>query len=1003
MSTSASAGKKDWSPPLVFAEYQLLWLLGRGGMGEVYLGHDKLLDRPVAIKFISAVAPDDRIKEQYLMEARAAARLQHPNVVTVHRVGEIDGRLYIVAEYVRGQTLELVQKPLPWQQALELGVGLARGLAEAHHRGIIHRDIKPGNVILADSGEIKLLDFGLAKCMERSGSLAIPIGPVEITGDTVAPTIDITDPGQVARVVSQAQDIQVRAGPMPVSLRQYGGRGPVFSQRRSQPRKSPSGDGTKSSGYNRRTAITSSIKGTPMYMAPEVLMGLAASRRSDVYSMGALLFEMCAGVPPHYDVPVDQLQAVVPKRDAPPLGHIAPSVDPRFGAVIDRCLRRNAAERFASGEQLLAALEEILPAAIETVPEGNPYRGLWAFEDDHRALFFGRRGEIGTLLDRLRTDPCVLISAESGIGKTSLCRAGLVPLVRDGLLDASRSWRILCVAVGRQPLRSLLAGLGSLLETSEAELYDRIVADPNTLLDTVRERLPEGVGLLVFVDQLEELVTCPNVEEARLLAMTLGSLLVRTPQLRLLMAVRSDYVGRVGALPGLAEAASRCLYVLRPLGPERLREIVTNPAHAKGVRFETPALVATLVDASAKCDGSLPLLQLTLAELWEARDGSVITQAALEAIGGLAGTLARHADHVIGSMLAERRHVARRLLCTLVAPSGNIRSCSEAKLQELDSAALGVLDVLVRARLVFVRSTPDGAVYELAHPALLDGWPTLRRWLADSEALSTSREGAERLRDSPSKPRALDRSRLRFNVIAGALGLSAAVYGGMTLRTSLLQRQQVAAYVQQGQRELTVARSLQAELMQLTEQALAAFAQQRTEESEQLLGRAHVAAVSADRAYGRASHQLEAALNINGGRTDLRDALADILYERALSAEADHQEGLVEELLQRLALYDSSGQRRQRWSRPAHVTLTSTPEAASVHVTRLTADAQKRWSVVTTWSLGSTPLSRVELEAGPYIFVVSAPGFMPMRHSRIISRATDIEQYLTLAKLTPGP
>jgi serine/threonine protein kinase len=116
-------------------------------MGEVYLGHDMLLDRAVAIKFISSIEPDILTREQFLTEARAAARLQHPNVLTVYRVGEIQGRPFIISEYVRGQNLEHEKRPMPWQRVLELGIGLARGLAAAHRRGVLHRDIKPGNML----------------------------------------------------------------------------------------------------------------------------------------------------------------------------------------------------------------------------------------------------------------------------------------------------------------------------------------------------------------------------------------------------------------------------------------------------------------------------------------------------------------------------------------------------------------------------------------------------------------------------------------------------------------------------------------------------------------------------------------------------------------------------------------------------------------------------------------------------------------------------------------
>ena len=166
-----------WRPPPSFDEYRVLDLIGRGGMGEVYSAEDTILERQVAVKVISGIDPDPASMERFMLEARAAARLQHPNVLSVYRVGELDGRPYLISELIRGKTLDEIEVPMPWERALELGVGLSRGLAAAHRRGVLHRDIKPSNAILTDEGEVKLLDFGLAKLLDAGAPPSAAAAP----------------------------------------------------------------------------------------------------------------------------------------------------------------------------------------------------------------------------------------------------------------------------------------------------------------------------------------------------------------------------------------------------------------------------------------------------------------------------------------------------------------------------------------------------------------------------------------------------------------------------------------------------------------------------------------------------------------------------------------------------------------------------------------------------------------------------------------------------------
>src|ERR1041384_4361241 len=164
-SSGVTALRSVWTPPAEFDEFRIVRALGAGAMGQVYLAQDRLLDRPVALKFVHLGADPDA-RARVLEEARAIARLQHPNVAAIYRVAEYAGRPYLVSEYVQGRALDELERPMPWRKALGTALDLTRGLAAAHRRGVLHRDVKPANAVLTDEGQAKLLDFGLATLFE---------------------------------------------------------------------------------------------------------------------------------------------------------------------------------------------------------------------------------------------------------------------------------------------------------------------------------------------------------------------------------------------------------------------------------------------------------------------------------------------------------------------------------------------------------------------------------------------------------------------------------------------------------------------------------------------------------------------------------------------------------------------------------------------------------------------------------------------------------------------
>lgn len=182
--------------PRTFGRYEVLRLLGRGAVGEVYLARDPVLGREVAVKTLSGLAAlpvkdQEEARARFLREARAAAVLSHPNIVTIHDVGQLDGTPFIAMEYLKGTSLDHYVKPghlLPVVKVLEIGVAAAAALEEAHRKGMVHRDIKPANLVLLDDGTLKVADFGLAKGVESSLTAA----------DTLLGTPNYMSPEQVS-------------------------------------------------------------------------------------------------------------------------------------------------------------------------------------------------------------------------------------------------------------------------------------------------------------------------------------------------------------------------------------------------------------------------------------------------------------------------------------------------------------------------------------------------------------------------------------------------------------------------------------------------------------------------------------------------------------------------------------------------------------------------------------------------------------------------------------
>jgi len=280
------------APRKRIGRYEILYLLGAGGMGEVYLAQDTKLDRKLALKILATDIAGNDLVRRFIQEAKAASALNHPNILTIYEIDEVDSAHFIATEFVEGETLrERIRKsPLGVLEAIDIGIQVANALCATHSVGIVHRDIKPENIMLRKDGIVKVLDFGLAK-----------LSPTKLTSssDPEAPT--------------QAQ-VSTGAG---------------------------------------------MILGTAQYMSPEQARGVNVDERTDIWSLGCVLYEMVAGRQPFKgETSLDVMSGILHREPESLAQHLPPG-SLGLERVVSRSLRKDRDERYQTIKDLLIELKDL--------------------------------------------------------------------------------------------------------------------------------------------------------------------------------------------------------------------------------------------------------------------------------------------------------------------------------------------------------------------------------------------------------------------------------------------------------------------------------------------------------------------------------------------------------------------------------------------------------------------------------------------------------------------
>jgi WD40 repeat protein/serine/threonine protein kinase len=503
------------------------------------------------------------------------------------------------------------------------------------------------------------------------------------------------------------------------------------------------------------------MHGSPKYISPEHLKRTEITAKSDIYSLGILMYEVLTGEPPYDSNELLELLQMHLKRRIPSLQEKRPDLPEALNAPLRQATTRSIAERYESvldfandfntivqqikyGSKAPILMTPRRAGGAETVI--NPFKGLAAFQERDVDDFFGRSELTQRLLDRLieRNKPfnrLLAIVGPSGSGKSSVVRAGVIPKIRAGAI-AGMTFYTAAMIPGINPMRSLEGAVLRVAARASDDFLKKLSQPKFDLTEILNLSLPQTGEMLLIIDQFEEVFTLAADKEIRdhFLQTVFEAVNHPNSRVRVIVTMRADFTGHALVIPGWGEMIQNRTELIPNMSVAELREAIEKPAERVGLDFESGLTDQLIADVQREV-GSLPLLQYTLSELFERRKANVLTHTAYKELEGISGALAKRADETYDSLTDEQKFIAQRVLLRLVTLGEGIEDTRRREflrnLFSMHPDPTIVDEILIKFQNghLIARDYDDATrdiVVEVAHETLIRRWQLLRKWLDEN-------------------------------------------------------------------------------------------------------------------------------------------------------------------------------------------------------------------------------------------------------------------------------